>query len=421
MAKKGIKSSYVRASESMANYKASMYDVMTQGKIGEMQLQSMEDKANQNQRLLEASAEVVNYFEGRNQRMANRELVEKGVAIAENNLKLKVNYDKVTLKDVLEKKSKLTEVGTETFKFGNRTFTEAQLIALAKTHEKNEMAYLAGEDVPEPAPISDTSGWTYEQGETKAIEGTSPMSFKIANAMTEENAFNAAEDIYDLGGNRNEDNFTGGIYQWSARNAIVNAMWEDNPNITGLSEDEYEDFQNLSKISLSDVSSDVEKKNANKKLKEYYMKVSDKNSWAQIAPYVRTAESSDNQYAINKNKEGRGFDIGPYQINTRWILDGPDSYKFNADGETLYSAWSAVNDSLQSGLENYEAPVIPSENFGKKEGFDMGDLFGDKSIFNKYENQETINPFGDERYKVLQDYGIIDENWNLYDMNLGDK
>ena len=65
--------------------------------------------------------------------------------------------------------------------------------------------------------------------------------------------------------------------------------------------------------------------------------------------------------------------------------------------------------------------VIPSENFGKKEGFDMGDLFGNKSIFNKYENQETVNPFGDERYEVLQDYGIIDENWNLYDMNLGDK
>ena len=63
----------------------------------------------------------------------------------------------------------------------------------------------------------------------------------------------------------------------------------------------------------------------------------------------------------------------------------------------------------------------PSENFGKKEGFDMGDLFGNKSIFNKYENQETVNPFGDERYEVLQDYGIIDENWNLYDMNLGDK
>lgn len=418
MAKKGIKSSYVRASESMANYKASMYDVMTQGEIGKMQLQSMEDDANRKQRLYEAGGEVINWFEGRNDRLKNRELVEKGVAIAESNLDVRVNYDKVTLDDVLQKKSKLVDVGNQTWKFGNRSFTSAQLIALAKTHEKNEMAYLAGEDVPEPNQITG-SGWTFESGETKAMTGTSSMSFKVANAMTEENAYNAAEDIYDLGGNRNEDNFSGGIYQWSARNSIVNAMYEANPDSTTFTPDEYEDFKNASKISLSKMTSKEEKDSANKKLKKYYMRVTNNNSWKQISSFVRTAESSDNQYAINKNSEGKGFDIGPYQINTRWIMDGADSYKFGADGETLYSAWTAVDDSLKAGLENFETPEIPSENYGNKEGFDMGDLFGDKSIFNKYDKQENMNPFGDERYQLLQDYGIIDENWNLYNLNTG--
>jgi hypothetical protein len=417
MAKSGIKSSYVRASEAMGQYKSSMYNAVTQEKIGEMQKEETTQEANAIQRGLEFGGEIITYLEARNQEKKDMRLIEKGVAVAEANTKVRVNYDKVTLADILNKDGKLTDLGRETWRFGNKTFDAAQMIALAKTHDQNEMKFLTGEDVPEPASLANSSGWTFKSGETSALSGTSSMGYKLGAAMDEESAYLAANSIYDLGGSKSSQSH--GIYQWSARGAIVDSLFTAEGERSGLTNEDYKNFTRLKGIVNNDISTEEEKKKANTKLKPFYAKVTENNSWKQIAPHVRTAESSDEPYTINRNESGRGFDIGPYQINTRWIMEGDNSYQIGGDGVSLYEAWSQVDKDLKSGLAGYEAPETPLPYFGKKEGFDMGDIFGDNSMRNKDDSLDNMNPFGDPRYQKLLDYGIIDKNWNVFDTNLG--
>ena len=104
--------------------------------------------------------------------------------------------------------------------------------------------------------------------------------------------------------------------------------WSDSTIEGGRTADE---FKKLYDTATNKLTTEKEKKVAKAKLKEYYKDVSDKMSWEEVAPYIRTEESSDAKdpmKLIGKNIVrdkagniigGAGFDIGPYQINTRFF------------------------------------------------------------------------------------------------------
>jgi hypothetical protein len=153
----------------------------------------------------------------------------------------------------------------------------------------------------------------------------------------------------------------------------------------------------------NDLNSDVVKRKANQELQQIYSEISQKYSWDEIKGEIAQAESGNNPYAINVNEKGRGFDVGKYQINSRYIVGGAGSYELNADGTPS-----------QMFVEQ------KSSYTGKKPGFDMGDVFGKDSIFNK--EDEIDYGFEDKNiYETLYDNNLIDENWNMYDYNLEDK
>ena len=168
----------------------------------------------------------------------------------------------------------------------------------------------------------------------------------------------------------------------------------------------------------NDLNSDVVKRKANQELQQIYSQISQKYSWDEIKGEIAQAESGNNPYAINVNEKGRGFDIGKYQINSRYIVGGEGSYELNADG-TPSQMFADIKQILDKGLVGVEVEQKSSYT-GKKPGFDMGDVFGKDSIFNK--EDEIDYGFEDKNiYETLYDNNLIDENWNMYDYNLENK
>ena len=162
----------------------------------------------------------------------------------------------------------------------------------------------------------------------------------------------------------------------------------------------------------------MEKRKANQELQKLYSEISQAFSWDDIKGEIAQAESGNNPYAININEEGRGFDVGKYQINSRYLVGGKGSYELNADG-TPSQMFADIQQILDKGLVGVE--VKEKDTFtGKKLGPDIGDLIGKNSIFNK--EVEIDYGFEDKNiYETLYDNNLIDENWNMYDYNLENK
>jgi hypothetical protein len=259
-----------------------------------------------------------------------------------------------------------------------------------------------------------SSGFTVARGESEVIANSSPDSLRLGIALNEQVNEETAKYIYEE---------QGGIKQWSTAAKVVENLLNKDPDLAVYGKDNKrvnlkERFTTLRDTVNNDLNSDVVKRKANQELQQIYSEISQKYSWDEIKGEIAQAESGNNPYAINVNEKGRGFDVGKYQINSRYIVGGAGSYELNADG-TPSQMFADIKQILDKGLVGVEVEQKSSYT-GKKPGFDMGDVFGKDSIFNK--EDEIDYGFEDKNiYETLYDNNLIDENWNMYDYNLEDK
>ena len=100
----------------------------------------------------------------------------------------------------------------------------------------------------------------------------------------------------------------------------------------------------------------------------------DNMAWEDVAPYIRTAESGDKEMIIRENEAGLGFDLGPYQINTRWLFAGEGTFQKMAGTDALYKPWEEIDKLLMGDLSQEQMLLLPlgtTTYTGKKQGFDL--------------------------------------------------
>ena len=409
----GIKSSLENLTLSKGQYKGMGYNIAGQQGLLKLVIANLNMREQARQNFLGFTGAFINYLDKLNNYNKDNKIIEDGIAQAEVNLGTKVNYQRVGFDDVFKGDAKIRELGKETFLFGNKQYSRAQLKALGRTVQENEMAILAGEDI-DPIDLSGSSGFTFAQGESEVLANSSKDSLRLGVALNEQVNEETAKYIYEQ---------QGGIKQWSTAAKVVQNLLDKDPDLAVFGKNNQrvnvkERFTTLRDTVNNDLNSDVVKRKANQELQQIYSQISQKYSWDDIKGEIAQAESSNNPYAININEEGRGFDVGKYQINSRYLVGGEGSYKLNADG-TPSQMFADIQQILDKGLIGVEVEQKSSYT-GKKPGFDMGDLVGKDSIFNK--EKEIDYGFEDKNiYETLYDNNLIDENWNMYDYNLENK
>ena len=438
MAKPAIKSAARRKAYYSGMQKASMYDSMMQEQMGEMAIENIYAKENQKQRNLTALGEVVNFMDARREERERNREVEQGVAIAENKVQKKAVYDKVTLMDVFEGKNKLNEVGLESWTIGGVKYEASDMRALTQSWKQNNMSQFITGEASDAQGMPKGSGWSYELGETQPILGTGYYGVKAAKVLREEDAYKVGEIIYQA--DRSSKSY--GLDKWSSKSAVVDKLIKDKfsqdsanydeelTNMVGFTETEKTEFtenysEYLELVSIKKGKRTKEQKARIKEIQEfmnpYYNKVSDNMAWEDVAPYIRTAESGDKEMIIRENLSGLGFDLGPYQINTRWLFAGDGTFQMMAGTDSLYKPWEEIDTMLMGSLSETERKQLPQGTTtytGKEEGVDLGDFYGDNSIWSRYKNKDNINPFLEEyseEQELLTKAGIVDANLQLWD------
>jgi hypothetical protein len=381
-------------------------------------INALDARENARQRFLDFSGQFITYLDKLKNFQKDEAIIEKGVAQAEINLGVPVNYQKVNFDDVFRGDAKITELGKETFTFGNKSFTRAQLKALGRTVEENENKALLGEDVP-PVDLSASSGWTFKQGETEAILGSSEDALKLGIVFQDEVQEAIGKILW-------EDN---GIQHWSTRQEVVSDLFKNNEKLKNLKTTDgvllgtlYE--ENLERYN-NELHSDTVRNKASENIQTIYKTVKNQLSWDEIKNTIAKYESENagGKYAVGmQNKEGAGFDLGKYQINTRYLVGGEGSFEMNADNQTYATLFKSIDTVLTDALvgSKVEAPEQKPNYLGNKEGLDLGDIFGNNSFFNQKNNDTTIDYVFEDKniYNTLFKNKLIDENWNIYNLNV---
>ena len=455
-----IKSNYMRAAEAEGQYQKSVYDALgfrDELKYGEARL---EEDANITQSWKDAAAELLVTGQYAINALEDRKKTEQGVANLESITGKTLNFQKVSFLDVLSGKNEWENLWDKKYLFGGEEYTEPEIMAYSELSDKQK----------EQIKFK-PSQWKYGQ-ESLPVADSQREGLQLSAVGTEEIGYQVGGRIY--GGSRfTGEQFEGldlkgrGLGEWSSAGLVYEDYWkgqfateedrllfEETADIilgdtakrrtyTNL-EDQLEDelgidmkemnityaelkeFKANRDVLNDELSTEKQKIEATKRLNKIYRNFSDKVMWDEIAPYVKDREgiydSNTNTWAVRKNKKELGFDLGPYQINTGWVLPNRLGGRWEKTDEGgNYKLYDMVNSYLDTVVD-MEPPKTDNRFYGERPEFDPGDIFGEDTIFNKYRNQEQVNPFvGDEeaeqRKQDLMEQGIIDEYYNVFDAN----
>lgn len=428
MPKSRVKSAYMRAAQHAGKYQKSLYDAIASSYEGQQQVQgiALKDKAFQQNialggQLLQLGQSI------KDKRDYNKEM-ETYVGEVEKQTGTPLIYERTSLLDVLSGKDDLKNLFEEKFRFGDEELTKGQIEARAMMSMHDEDYEYKGE----------ASGWEYGT-ETRGLAGSQRIGYKYGSLMDEETASAVGEKIYDKTG----------FSSWSTKLKVLGDIMESDANLKTegfdrgrwFNPEERDAYKQQKKIYESEGSTEKQKELAAEKLEDMYSLVNERMNWEDVKGFIRKRESST-PYDVNKNLDKSGkitsYDIGPYQINSRWVEEGEGSFQFTEEGGP-YALYDDINKYLDEQVVNM-AVVEPNYNFGKREGFyspdmneknplkrfgsavkniDWDDLVGKDSIFRKYRNQAPIDPFaGDDehtkRFDSLSKAGLINEYWEIY-------
>ncbi len=171
-------SKYMRAAKSFGNYKQSISEAMNLQQEGAMKARGIEERASRHQKLIGLATEAVVTADKLKGMQETKAKVSEGVGKYEELTGEKVDYKKVTLKDVISGDAKLSDYGKESFSFGDETFTKAEMIAFNEKGMETKFNKMLGiETEATPEPKNDRSGWSYDdpygkKKEKKAVTST---------------------------------------------------------------------------------------------------------------------------------------------------------------------------------------------------------------------------------------------------------
>ena len=161
-------SKYMRAAESFGGYQKSIYEALSHEVAGQEKFTMAEEAETRRQKLYELGAETLGTAEHIKGEMETRGKTEKAVASLEELSGKQVDYEKVTLKDIIGGDASLFDYGEESFKFGEESFTRADMLAYGEKELTTKFDTMLGIDtaLAKPEPKGEATGWKY--GETRA-------------------------------------------------------------------------------------------------------------------------------------------------------------------------------------------------------------------------------------------------------------
>jgi|TARA_Y100000296_G_scaffold63679_2_gene74196 hypothetical protein len=161
-------SKYMRAAESFGGYQKSIYEALSHEVAGQEKFTMAEEAETRRQKLYELGAETLGTAEHIKGEMETRGKTEKAVASLEELSGKQVDYEKVTLKDIIGGDASLFDYGEESFKFGEESFTRADMLAYGEKELTTKFDTMLGIDtaLAKPEPKGKATGWKY--GETRA-------------------------------------------------------------------------------------------------------------------------------------------------------------------------------------------------------------------------------------------------------------
>ena len=158
----------MRAAESFGGYQKSIYEALSHEVAGQEKFTMAEEAETRRQKLYELGAETLGTAEHIKGEMETRGKTEKAVASLEELSGKQVDYEKVTLKDIIGGDASLFDYGEESFKFGEESFTRADMLAYGEKELTTKFDTMLGIDtaLAKPEPKGEATGWKY--GETRA-------------------------------------------------------------------------------------------------------------------------------------------------------------------------------------------------------------------------------------------------------------
>jgi hypothetical protein len=410
------------------NIKASLnalkYDVSGSMQESKIVQKGIIDRENDEQRFYEASSAFLESLSTLNEVKDNNELIELGASSLETQLGAPLIYEGNTPLDWLAGRTDFSDINNQKFFIGGKEISEGALLAEGRRVRQSFAT-------DNPVDVSGGTGWTFKQGQRKSIENAQKFGLYTALAQDPKHSYNIGEIIY----NETKDEYFGGIGRWSTYSKAIKDMIQDARDgkifiSETLSDADYNQFLKATEI-LNDKEASKDARKTAKKQQAFLVDAISQNvNFSTVAPYLDKYESTT-PYDINQNVDANdkplpySFDLGSLQNNLQWLLPqeaiGKASYDFAEDsqGNTIgeYSAFNKVKEYLDKNIQQYSDKLPPAytPNFGKKEGFDFGDLVGDNSIFNKRKQNEPtnyMNVFEDPNiYQSLLDAKLINPDF----------
>jgi len=206
-------SKYMRAAKSFGAYKSSISEAMNLQDEGAMKARGIEERASRHQKLIGLATEAVVTADKLKGMQETKAKVNEGVGKYEELSGEKVDYNKVTLKDVISGDAKLSDYGKESFKFGDETFTKAEMIAFNEKGMETKFDKMLGiKTEATPKPERERSGWSYDD----------PYGKKKEKKAVTSKATSQSPDWYDLGEKK--------VKSTRAEDKVWN-VGEDSPNL----------------------------------------------------------------------------------------------------------------------------------------------------------------------------------------------
>jgi len=148
-------SKYMRAAQSFGNYQKSIYEAIGSAEIGKFKAQEIEESASRKQQLLGLAGEALTTYDKFQDIKKTEGKVEDAVGRYEEMTGEQIDYSKVSLKDIISGDAKLSDYGKESFKFGEDTYTQAEMIAYGEKASTTKFDKMLGIETPKTASKGD--------------------------------------------------------------------------------------------------------------------------------------------------------------------------------------------------------------------------------------------------------------------------
>ena len=160
-----VKSSYMRAALSEADFKGSLYDAIASEGIGKLQASTIIDKTNRQQQLIELAAEGVRTAEAIQEERISRQEERAGAESMSEKLDMAYEYEKPTFMDWIKGDVDFKDIGKAKYTFGDTEYTPADMIAFSKKIKDDKYKNMITKSINPKA-----KGLTRYEGEGMTLE-----------------------------------------------------------------------------------------------------------------------------------------------------------------------------------------------------------------------------------------------------------